>query len=439
MRILFVSHTAGWSGAEVAMMRLVDALRSDHEICIACPAGGHMAEAVERAGVVQCTLPAVDASLRLDPVWTPIGVNQLALGGVALRRAARRFRADVVHANSLRAGLLAAIGLRNGGPPIVVQAHEHLPDSRIGRVVRSVIADTATSVVGVSDHTVENFNDRLRRPVATRVYISIDHDRFRPSGVLSAPVREELGLSADVILLGEVAQITPWKGQDTAIRTLAEMRRLGTDAHLLIVGRVAFEGRGVRYDNRGFRRDLDRLVDQLRVRDCVHFLGWREDIPELLSAMELSLLPSRDEPFGMSVAESMAMGTPTLVSNGGGPTEYIKDGQSGRILPAGRHDLWAQAAQELLDDRPARARMAEMGRHAVARFSDETYTREMIGVFRRACELRLGRARRVDSGVRHRWRRSGRERALAADRRARQPQNHGASRARGQHVATRGA
>lgn len=410
------------------MMRLVDVLRRDHSIGIACPATSHMAGVAESACLPLYTLPAVDASLRLDPVWTPVGLGQLALGGVALRRAARHFGADVVHANSLRGGLLGAIGLRGGDPPIVVQAHEHMPDSRVGNAVRSLIAETAAGVVGVSDHTVENFNHGFERPVAKRVYISIDRERFRPSAVVPAPVREELGLSSDAILLGQVAQITPWKGQDTAIRALAEMRRLGTDAHLLLVGRIAFEGRGVRYDNLGFRRDLDGLVDELGARDGVHFLGWRHDVPELISALDLSLLPSIDEPFGMSVVESMAMGVPALVSSGGGPTEFVDDRRSGRVVEAGRHELWAQAANDLLADRAALAKMAELARRDVAHFTDAAYTHEMLRMYRNACDPSAGRPRRVESVSRPRERRPGQVPTAVADRGGRA---YGAGQARG--------
>jgi glycosyltransferase involved in cell wall biosynthesis len=384
MRILFVSQTRSWSGAEVAMMRLVGALSADHEIGIACPAGTRMAETARSAGLALYRLPPVDASLRLDPIWTPVGLGQFALGGLALGRAAHHFGADVVHANSLRAGLVGAIGLRRGRPPMVVQAHEHLPLSYVGRAVRSVIAATAARVVGVSDHTVENFNRGLPRPVAKRVYISIDLDRFHPSVVLPAPVRDELSLSADAFLLGEVAQITPWKGQDTAIRTVAEMQRLGIAANLLIVGHIAFAGGGVRYDNRGYLRDLHNLVDTLGVRNSVHFLGWRDDVPEILRAVDLSLLPSRDEPFGISVAESMAMGTPALVSSDGGPSEYVVDGESGRVLPPAQPELWAQAANELAADRRALTRMSQQARAAVAGFTDETYTQEMLDVYQLA-------------------------------------------------------
>ena len=231
-------------------------------------------------------------------------------------RLVRRVRPDVVHANTPRAGLMAALARRLGGPPVVVRAHEHVPTTATGRAVRAVLLHSASAVVAVSDSTARRFDEGLGRPVAERVYNPVDLARFDPARVAPSAVRAERGIPAGAPLLGQVAQITPWKGQDIAIRALAGLRRAGLGAHLLLVGEIAFAGKGVRHDNHGFRRRLDDLVAELGLAGAVHFLGARDDVPALLAAMDLSLLPSWEEPFGLVTVESMAMGTPPLVSAG---------------------------------------------------------------------------------------------------------------------------
>jgi glycosyltransferase involved in cell wall biosynthesis len=389
MRILFANHTGAWSGAEVSLMRVIAGLREAHDVCVACPSDGPLRDAVERAGVERLPLPAVDASLRVHPVQTPLGVGQLGVGGVALARAAKHFVADVIHANTTRAGLMGAIALPLGAPPIVVRAHEHLPLTRVGRAARSLILRTASAVVAVSDYTAEKFNEGLAVPVATRVYNSIDHARFDPDRVVAAGLREQLGLGAEAALLGHVAQITPWKGQDTSICALAELRRDGLEAHLVLVGGVTFGGQGVRYDNQAYLRELKRLADSLGVRDAVYFLGQRQDVPEILRELDLSLLPSRGEPFGLVTVESMAMGIPVLVSAEGAGPELVDDRVSGRVLPAGQPELWAQAAHELLRDRSALAHLGGRAREAAGEFRDDRHAREMLAVYERVLGARV--------------------------------------------------
>ncbi|MDP9187984.1 MAG: glycosyltransferase [Actinomycetota bacterium] len=383
MRILLANHTSAWSGAEASLMRVAAGLRADHDLAIACPDSGKLAQQVDRAQIERLTLPQVDASLRLHPLGTPVGLSQLGAGGLALGRAARRFRADVIHANTPRAGIMAALGSARG-PPFVVRAHEHVPPTPIGRAVRALLVARAGAIVAVSDFTAARFNDGLPRPVATRVYNSIDHSRFSPALVSPAPIREELGLAPKAHLIGQVAQITPWKRQDTSIRTLAELRGGGMNAHLLLVGQVAFGGKRVRLDNYGYLRSLERLLDELSVRHAVHFLGQRDDVPAIMRALDLSLLPSSEEPFGLVTVESLALGTPPLVSAIGSGPELVQDGVSGRVLTPGRPELWARAARELLSDPPGLALMGERGPHAAERFRDEVHAEEMLAIYERA-------------------------------------------------------
>jgi glycosyltransferase involved in cell wall biosynthesis len=384
MRIVFVTHTGAWSGAEAALMRLLSSLRAEHEIAVACPPSGAFAAEMDRAGIERLALPAVEVSFRLDPIQTTRGVAQLGAAGVALAHAARRFNADIMHASTPRAGLIGALARQLGGPPLVVRVHDHLPSSPMGRSVRSVLAWSASEVVAVSDYTAAQFNEGLAHPLAVRVYNGIDLERFDPDRVEPAPLRAELGIAPDALLLGEIAQITPWKGQDTAIRALAELRRRGMDAHLLIVGRVTFVGKQVRHDNPAYLRSLHRLVDELDVSEAVHFVGHRDDVPAVLRALDLLVLPSWDEPFALVVMESMAMGTPALVGSVGGAPEVLEDGVTARILPPRREELWADAAQELLSDREALRRMGERARPVAAAFRDDRHAREMLAVYERA-------------------------------------------------------
>jgi L-malate glycosyltransferase len=381
MRILFVNHTGSRSGAENAMLRLLDGIGPEHERAVACPPDGGLKSALEQRGFEQLDLPGSEISLQLHPVKTLRGLASLLRSGLALRMIARRWGADVIHANSVRSGLIAIIARRLGGPPVVVQCHDHLPRNAVGRLTREAIARGARLVVAVSDYTAKEFNHGLRRPKAERVYISVDHERFSSIEAGVARIREELGLPPEARLLAEVAQITPWKGQDTAIRALTRIRERH-DAHLLIVGDVAFSSQ--RYDNVGFRDALRDLVAELGLEHAVHFLGRRPDVPELIAEIDMLLLPSWDEPFGLVVLEAMAVGTPVLVTSHGGVREYVTDRVNGRLLPPHQPDRWAAAISELLDEPEALERMGRVNRDVAATFSDERYCREMLEAYARA-------------------------------------------------------
>jgi L-malate glycosyltransferase len=396
---VLVNHTSSWSGGEAALMRLVASLSGEHACAVACPPRGALPDHLRAAGVEHLALPEVDLSLRLHPTQTPRGIAQVIAAGVALRRVARRFGADIIHANSVRAGLIGAVADRLGGPPTVVQVHDDLPLSRAGRLTRKAIARTAAGIVAVSDYTAATFDRTLARPRAERIYISVDHERCDPARVRPTDLHAELGLPADAHVIGQVAQVTPWKGQDTAVRMLAKVREQLPDTHLVLVGAITFATKATRYDNDAYLAELRALVDELGLGDHVHFLGRRDDVPNLQAAFDLSVLPSWDEPFGLAAAESLAMETPIFVSSVGGVGEYVEDGVCGRVLPPRDPDAWAAAAVELLLDPARRAAMGRAGRRRVLRFNDAAYGREMTSAYRRAVERwRRRRARRTRSG-----------------------------------------
>jgi L-malate glycosyltransferase len=384
MKIVLVNHTSDWSGGEVALMRLIAALSQEHECVVACPPEGTLPERLDEYGIARVALPDVDLSLRVHPVQTPIGIAQVAAAGVALRRRAREEGADLVHANSVRAGLITAAADRLGSPPIVVQVHDDLPMTTAGRLTRSAIARTAAGIVAVSDYTAATFNQGLRVPRAERVYISIDHRRFDPDRVKPTDIRGELGLAPEARLIGQVAQITPWKGQATAIRMLAGVRERHPDTHLVLIGAITFETKATRFDNRSYFEELEVLVAEFGLGSHVHFLGQRDDVPGLLPALDFSVLPSWDEPFGTAAAESMAMRTPIFVSSVGGIGEYVDDGVSGRVLPPHEPDAWVAAALAALEDPDGVRAMGERARERVLSFNDDAYGRDIGAAYERA-------------------------------------------------------
>lgn len=381
--MLFVSHTSDFSGAEVAMLRLLRSVPGGTEVAVACPSAGPLADALDRAGVARVAIPGTDVSFRLHPLTTPRGVLALARSSLALARAIRRLRPDAIHANGVRAALLAGAPAALTRTPLVAQVHDNLPEGRLGRLVSRTIAATAGEVIAVSRSTARQFDAGLRRPRARTVYISFDRARFDVDHD-DAATRAALGVGRDTPLLGEVAQITPWKGQLEAIDALAGVRERHPDAVLLLIGHIAFAGSGVRYDNPAYLERLHARVAELGLEDAVRFLGQRTDVARLVSALDLMLLPSWNEPFGTAALEAMASGTVPVVGAEGGPAEYVEHGVSGLVLEPRRPELWAREITGLLDDRPRLAAMAGRALRGADRFTDAAYSAGCMAAYERA-------------------------------------------------------
>ncbi|HWX44893.1 MAG TPA: glycosyltransferase family 4 protein [Solirubrobacteraceae bacterium] len=363
MRVLYVNHTSEVSGAERSLLSLLGALPDTVRPCVATPPGRLM-EAVERLGVPTTAIAGTAGSLRLHPLHTPRALAEMALAAAQVRRAARRHNAEVVHANSIRAGIV--VGLARPPAATVVHVRDCLPAGAVSAATLRLIAATATTVVANSRYTAQSVSAAAPGAQLEVIHNPLDLERWDAARIGRAEARARLGAAGGrELLLGVVAQLSPWKGQDTAIEALELVCAEGVDAHLLLIGSPKFRARATRFDNEAYVARLRALVADAGLQDRVSWLGEREDVPELLSALDILMLPSWEEPFGRALIEAMALGVPVISTSVGGPPEILDDGREGLLLPPREPHAWAQAIRALAQSPERRRELGRAGRHRV--------------------------------------------------------------------------
>ena len=383
MRILYVNHTGLVGGAERSLLSLMDTLPADVEGVLACPQGP-LHEHATRRGIRAFPIAGSVGSLKLHPVHTPVAVGAMAAAAVGVLRTARSCRADVLHANSIRAGMVAQPVARRLRRPLVVHVRDCLPPSSLTRRLQRSLARRAAAVIAISHHVGRAFDpDGTARRLEV-IDNPFDLTRLDPARIDRHAARTRLGLAPDTLALTLVGQITPWKGQEEAVRAMARVRRRHPSAVLLLVGEAKFVARATRYDNRSYLRRLQLIVDELELGDAVRFLGERDDVPEILRAADVALLPSWDEPFGRAVVEAMAMGASVIATSVGGPTEIIRDGIDGLLVAPRQPDALAAAIAWLLDDPDRRLALGAAARAAaIERFGAHQHVAAVSALYRK--------------------------------------------------------
>jgi glycosyltransferase involved in cell wall biosynthesis len=387
VNVLYVNHTATVSGAERSLLLLLNALPRELNPLMATPAGP-LAEAVERLGLPTTRITGTAGSLRPHPLHTPRALAELAVAAGQVRRAARRHRADVLHANSIRSGIV--LGLARPSAVTVVHVRDCLPPGPLTTATMRLIGATATTIIANSHYTARWVRAASPGASVEVVHNAVDLERFDPARIDRERARARIGeLAGDRaphrLLLGVVAQITPWKGQDTAIEALRLTVEQGIDAQLLLIGSAKFVAPSTRLDNEGFLARLRQRIGQAGLEDRVSWLGEREDVPELMRALDILLLPSREEPFGRALIEAMALGVPVLATNVGGPTEIIADGREGYLLPPEQPQAWASAIGSIARTPGLGEELGRAGRTRVqGAFSVEHHTEAILAAYRRA-------------------------------------------------------
>jgi glycosyltransferase involved in cell wall biosynthesis len=161
-----------------------------------------------------------------------------------------------------------------------------------------------------------------------------------------------LGLPEDCLLVGSVGELRTLKRHDDFIRAAARIVSRFPETHFVLAG----------VDTVGdVRKQLEKLVVELGLRDCFHFLGWVDEAEELLCAMDVFISASETESFGLAMVEAMAAGTPVVATRTEGAQEVVEDQKTGLLVPIGDVDRIAAAVTTLLGDVERRC---TMGAHA---------------------------------------------------------------------------
>jgi glycosyltransferase involved in cell wall biosynthesis len=278
---------------------------------------------------------------------------------------------------------MAVVSARLGGPPVIVSIQDCLPRTRLANLVRRILLSEASVLIANSNYTAASFA-RPGSIAPLTIYNPIDLNRFNPQLINRADARTKLALKESTPVLGVIAQITPWKGQDDAIRCAALLRDAWPDLRLLLVGEAKFTSKATRYNNLAYATSLRQLVGEMNLNGAVEFLGEREDVPQILRALDILLVPSWAEPFGRTVIEAMAMETPVVATNVGGPSEVITDGVDGLLLPPRNPRQWADAIAKLLAEPLRRAEVGRRGRDTVIRsFGREAHVASVLETYQR--------------------------------------------------------
>ena len=167
------------------------------------------------------------------------------------------------------------------------------------------------------------------------IHNAVDTAVYQP--VDTSFLRQELGLNDNFPIIGIVGRLTEIKGQHVFLEMVSKLKAKNINAHYLIVGSDSQQGTYLSF--------LQARADDLGVQDEVRFLGYRKNIPQLMSLLDLIIVPSMREPFGRVVIEAMACATPVVAAAVGGMVEIFKDGEGGLFFPV--NDVDALVAKAL--------------------------------------------------------------------------------------------
>ncbi|MFH1023970.1 MAG: glycosyltransferase family 4 protein [Planctomycetota bacterium] len=361
--VLHTEASPGWGGQEQRVFADIEGLRRHgHRGILAGPTGSLLIGRARRAG-----FPVIEMDFRGN-------FDIRAIRGIC--GVVRRERVDILHAHSSNdswACVLAGILCRR---PVVRTRHVDIPVTGIasrvlyGRITRRVIATSK----GIARHLVDDVG--LPESRIRVIPTGVDPARFHP-GVPGDVFRREMGFPPGTPLVGIVSVVRRGKGHEELLEAAARLRQ----THPLVRYIIAGDGNYV--------EQVRSAITRLGVEDIVRMIGHRDDVPDLLAALDVVTLPSHSEGTPQVILQALAMGRPVVASNVGGIPEIVEDRKNGLLVSPESSEALAAAIREILDN-PTLGE--SLGAEAIARASDYIRERMWNRTFDLYMEILDGRA-----------------------------------------------
>lgn len=271
-------------------------------------------------------------------------------------RVVRQENVSLIHAHEFRANVFGALVAKLCGIPLVGTVHgkNYYPD-HVKRRVAYRWASRTTHMVAVS-HDLQRFLEErigISHDRITVIHNGVDMVQERSSDQIRQ-LRSEFGIGKDTFLLGIVGSLYPVKGHAYLFKALGSVLAHYPETRLFVIGQGELE------------QALKQQVANLGIEKAVSFLGLRNDVPRLLPAFDLFVLPSLSEGLSVALLEAMAAGVPVLASKVGGSPEIVIDGETGYLVPPERPEELSDRILKLVGNRDLARSFGERGRERVA-------------------------------------------------------------------------
>lgn len=356
VRLLLVNPSPHRGGAEESLLEFLTRADPTKVVTtVACLADGSFTDDLEEAGARVVHLRA--QRLRYPHMWAR---TVLRLAGLARQH-------DVVLSWQVKGHYYGTPAARLARTPVAWWDHGIRPAKGEARyAIDNLLPATVRADLVVTSSAASGARHRRNRVILPGI----------PLEPYAAPDRETARMLLEVDpsdkVIGIVGRLQPWKGQHVLLRAMPDVLARFPEARLVVIG-DAIGGFSA-----GYPAELRAIAADRKIDHRVRFFGQRDDVPALLPGLDVAVMASVAEPFGLVTVEAMAAGVPVVATRTGGTPEIVTDGVDGVLVPPGDAGALAHGIIEVLSEPARAATMAAAGRsRAFAAFDIKRYVSQI--------------------------------------------------------------
>jgi glycosyltransferase involved in cell wall biosynthesis len=277
-----------------------------------------------------------------------------------MMRSIRQDRPHIVHTYLFWANTFGAAAAKLAGTRLLITSRRSLGLYKDGKPYLQWIENmTNVFTDRITTNSKEVYEDSIRREKfihgkTALIYNGVDERFFMKRTASGRPIRKELAIPDDHVVVTNVSNLIPYKGHKEFVEAASIVLERYRNVTFLLVGRDG-----------GMYEALTQQSRSLGIGDRVLFLGGRGDIVDILNETDIQVLCSYQEGFSNAVLEGMSCSLPLVVTRVGGNAEAVIDGHNGLVVPPRDGPSLAEALLRLVPDRGLRVAMGENGRHRV--------------------------------------------------------------------------
>ncbi|MDI6890026.1 MAG: glycosyltransferase [Thermodesulfovibrionales bacterium] len=361
VNILYLFVTLPIGGAEEHLLTVLKNIDQTtyHPIVCCIREKGEIGEEIEKMGF------EVIAMMRKSKMWDIKIVTDIL-------RIIRDRKIHLVHTHLYHANMYGRIASLIARKPVIATEHNIYPYYKMKRrVINWLLAKKTDRIIAVSEMVKKEVmaRDWIKPSKVEVIYSGIDMTRFS-SSLTRAEARQRLGIPMDCFLIGNVSRLIEQKGQIFLINAMSIVNDAIPGVKLVVVGAGPLEPY------------LKNEVSTRGLNQYVKFIGSRRDIPDVLKAMDVFVLPSLWEGLGIVLLEAMALSLPVIATPVGGVVEIVHHGINGLIVPPRNEIALAESIIELYKDDKKRKIFGERGLEMVReKFTSSNMVRHLESVY----------------------------------------------------------